>query len=127
MKGRAGGWSAISRIIFAPGAREDGDVAHGVDNPDHLIARVRDVDIAIGIGGHALGLAELRRCGRAGKWSKRAAILAPVIEAVARKGVDLARGIDDANHLVQLVGDVEVPGGVEGKGPRHVESGCGSG
>src|SRR5581483_9366770 len=119
------------RRLGIAGAGDRRDRAAGVDLPDALVVAVGDVDVALGVDGHAVGLVEHRLDGRAAV-AVGARRGGPVLQravgvgrAAAGERRDRAAAVDLADPLVEGVGDVDVAVGGEPDGPGVVELGGG--
>src|SRR5262249_48291342 len=111
---------AVAVVADRAGAGDGDDDAVGQNLADAVGARVGDEDVAEGVGGEGGRLVCHRRGARA------------VVAAVARgpsagDGDNDSVGLDLADAVVALVGEVDVAAAIDGHAPRRVDLGRGGG
>src|SRR5207253_2708541 len=111
---RGGGGAAGARGALRTGAGVGRDGATGGDLADAVVLRVRDVEVAGGIEGHAAWADELRG-------GRGAAVAREALRTGAGVGRDDAAGGDLPDAVVLTLRDVEVAGGIEGHADGFVE------
>ena len=113
-------------LLVTAGDRRD-RAAGGVDLPDPVVEAVGQVDVALGVDGHAVGLVQLGLGRRAAVAAEGAGRASAVVGAgrVAGHRRDDAVLVDPPDPVVEGVGDVHVAVPAEGHRPGVVELGVG--